>query len=58
MELTLYLVRHSWAVRSLRRNIQTGLAAKCMGHSVGEHVKTYLLCAEQKDVAEIAKTLS
>ncbi len=58
MELTLYLVRHSWAVRSLRRNIQTGLAAKCMGHSVGEHVKTYLRYLEQKDVAEIASTLS
>ncbi len=58
MELTLYLVRHSWAVRSLRRNIQTKLAAKCMGNSVGEHVKTYLCFQEQKNVAEIAAKLS
>ena len=58
MELTLYLVRHSWAIRSLRRNIQTGLAANCMGHSVGEHVKTYLPYLDQKDAAKVAKTLS
>ena len=58
MELTLSLVRHSWAVRSLRRNIQIGLVAKCMGHSAGEHVKTYLRYLERRDVAEIAATLS
>ena len=29
-----------------------------MGHSVGEHVKTYLRSLEQKDVAEIAAILS
>jgi len=29
-----------------------------MGHSVGEHVKNYLRYLEQKDVAEIAASLS
>ena len=37
---------------------QTGLTAKCMGHSVGEHVKTNLRYLKQKDVAEIAAILS
>ena len=58
MDLTLYLVRHSWAIRSLRRNIQTVIAAKCMGHSVEEHVKTYFRYQDQKDVSEIAKKFS
>tara|TARA_B100000214_G_C23445336_1_gene391197 strand:- start:76 stop:309 length:234 start_codon:yes stop_codon:yes gene_type:complete len=38
--------------------IPTELTAKYMGHSVGEHVITYLRYLGQKDVAEIAAILS
>lgn len=49
--LQLYDIRHSWAIRSIRESIPTGLAAKCMGHDIGVHTKTYHRWLEQADVA-------
>jgi hypothetical protein len=48
--LQLYDIRHGWAIRSIRESIPTGLAAKCMGHDIGVHTKTYHRWLERADV--------
>ena len=49
--LQLYDVRHSWAIRSIRESVPTGLAARCMGHDIAVHTRTYHRWLEQADVA-------
>ena len=58
LDCSLYDIRHSWAIRSLKRNMETGLAATCMGHDISTHVSTYLGGLQEKDVIEAAKNLS
>ena len=55
--LQLYALRHSWAVRSVRKNLNASLAAKCMGHSLAVHHSTYHRWLEQADVAAAAKLI-
>ena len=50
--LNLYDLRHSWAKRSITASVPTGLAAKCLGHSVSIFEKTYLSTIDEKDVAD------
>ena len=57
MALQLYDIRHAWCIRSIRANIQTGLAAKCMGHDITTHTRTYASSLDQADVEAVAKTL-
>ena len=40
-DLQLYDLRHAWAVRSIRESVPMGLAARCMGHDIGVHTRTY-----------------
>lgn len=40
-DLTLYDLRHSWAIRSISMINNPVLAAKCMGHSLAVHSNTY-----------------
>ncbi len=57
LDLDLYDLRHAWAIRSIRANLQTGLAAKTMGHNIGLHVKTYASALDEADVVAAAKNL-
>ena len=57
MALQLYDIRHAWCIRSIRANIQTGLAAKCMGHDITTHMRTYASALAQADVAAVAASL-
>jgi len=54
----LYDMRHAWAVRSIRKNINSSLAAKTMGHSLAVHHSTYHAWLEQSDVAAVAAQLA
>ncbi len=49
--LQLYDIRHCWAIRSIREAVPTGLAARCMGHDIAVHTRTYHRWLEQADVA-------
>ncbi len=55
MALELYDVRHAWAVRAIRMNRPTGLAAACMGHSIKMHCDTYLSTMQEEDVLKAIK---
>ena len=49
--MQLYDFRHSWAIRLIRESVHTGLAARCMGHDIAVHTRTYHRWLEQADVA-------
>ena len=51
-ELQLYDLRHSWARRSIVQGVPSGLAAKCLGHSISVFEKTYLSSTTEKDMAD------
>lgn len=53
----LYDLRHAWAVRLIRRNLNASLAAKCVGHSLAVHHSTYHRWLDQADVADAARML-
>jgi len=55
--ICLYDLRHAWAVRSIRLNLNASLAAKCLGHSVSVHHETYHRWIEGSDVAALALRL-
>ncbi len=55
--LQLYDLRHCWAVRSIRLNLNASLAAKCMGHDLAVHSRTYHRWLEQSDVEAVAAAL-
>jgi len=41
IDIPLYDLRHAYALRCMRKGIQTTVAAKLMGHSEAIHIKTY-----------------
>lgn len=49
--MQLYNFRHCWAIRSIRESAPTGLAARCMGHDIAVHTRTYHRWLERADVA-------
>ena len=50
-DLTLYDLRHSWAIRSISMlSGNTVLAAKCMGHSYAVHTNTYHRWMQEDEV--------
>ena len=51
-ELQLYDLRHSWARRSIIQGVPSGLAAKCLGHSISVFEETYLSTTTEKDMAD------
>jgi hypothetical protein len=55
--LQLYDLRHAWAIRSIHRNLNPSLAAKCMGHSLAVHSGTYHRELNRRDVAAVAEGL-
>ena len=55
--MQLYDLRHAWALRSIRRNINPSLAAETMGHSLEVHNNTYHRALSKRDVAEVAAAL-
>ena len=56
--LSLYDIRHAWAVRSITKVPSTSLAAKCMGHTVSVHHNTYHRWLDQADIAAVAAALA
>ena len=55
--LQLYDIRHAWAVRSIRKNLNASLCARCMGHSLDTHSRTYHRWMSQNDIAAVAANL-
>lgn len=55
--LQLYDLRHAWAIRSISKIPSTSIAAKCMGHDIAVHHRTYHRWLDQADIAAIAQTL-
>jgi len=53
--LNLYDLRHSWAKRSIDEGVPSGLAAKCLGHSIKVFEDTYLRTVNELDVANFVK---
>tara|TARA_Y100001972_G_scaffold4169_1_gene4760 strand:- start:2 stop:1105 length:1104 start_codon:yes stop_codon:yes gene_type:complete len=51
-ELQLYDLRHSWARRSIIEGVPSGLASRCLGHSITVFEKTYLSTTSEKDVVD------
>ena len=49
---TTYSLRHAWAIRCFRRGIPHGTAAKCLGHSVEVHLKSYSRWITEAQVLE------
>jgi integrase len=45
-----YDLRHAWAVRAIRRGLNVSIAARCLGHSVPVHTKTYQKWLSEGDV--------
>ena len=56
--MTLYDIRHAWAIRSIAKVPSTSLAAKCMGHTVSVHHNTYHRWLDQADIAAVAAALA
>ena len=56
-EFQLNDLRHAWAIRSIRLNLNASLAAKCLGHSVSVHHETYHRWIEGVDIAVLAANL-
>ena len=55
--LQLYDLRHAWAIRSISKVPSTSIAAKCMGHDIAVHHRTYHRWLDQADIAAVAATL-
>ena len=55
--IQLYDLRHAWAIRSINKNLNASLAAKCMGHDIAVHHRTYHRWIDQSDIAAVAASL-
>ena len=53
----LYDLRHAWAIRSISKLPSTSIAAKCMGHDIAVHHRTYHRWIDQADIAAAAARL-
>ena len=56
--IQLYDLRHAWAIRSISKNLNASLAAKCMGHDIAVHHRTYHRWIDQADIAAVAASLN
>ena len=55
--IQLYDLRHAWAIRSISKLPSTSIAAKCMGHDIAVHHRTYHRWIDQADIAAVAAGL-
>ena len=55
--IQLYDLRHAWAIRSINKNLNASMAAKCMGHDIAVHHRTYHRWIDQADIAAVAAAL-
>ena len=55
--LQLYDCRHAWAVRSIYENLNASFAAKCMGHSLDIHNRSYHRYFTERDAVAVAAQL-
>jgi len=56
--IQLYDLRHAWAIRSISKLPSTSMAAKCMGHDIAVHHRTYHRWIDQADIAAVAAALN
>ena len=56
-DLQLYDLRHSWAKRSIREGVPSGLAAKALGHSISVFEETYLSTMDEIDIASFVSKM-
>ena len=56
--IQLYDLRHAWAIRSISKLPSTSMAAKCMGHDIAVHHRTYHRWIDQADIAAVAAGLT
>ena len=54
----LYDLRHAWAIRSISKLPSTSIAAKCMGHDIAVHHRTYHRWLDQADIAAVAAAMN
>jgi hypothetical protein len=54
----LYDMRHAWAVRSIRAGLNTSLAARCMGHDIAIHHRTYHRWMTEADILASLRSLA
>ena len=56
--IQLYDLRHAWAIRSIGKLPSTSMAAKCMGHDIGVHHRTYHRWLDKADIAAAAAAIN
>ena len=54
-DVDLYDLRHAWALRSIRKNLNASLAAKTKSHSLDVHHRTYHRLLETADMAGVLR---
>ena len=55
--IQLYDLRHAWEIRSISKLPSTIMAAKCMGHDIAVHHRTYHHWIDQANIATVAAEL-
>ena len=54
---TLYMIRHSWAIRAIKSKVNSAACAISMGHALDVFEKTYLSSIRSQDISEIQENL-
>ena len=54
---TLYMIRHAWAIRSIKSKVNSAACAISMGHSLDVFESTYLSSIREQDISEIQESL-
>jgi len=56
-KFTLYMIRHSWAIRAIKSKVNSAACAISMGHSLDVFESTYLSSIREQDISEIQESL-
>mgnify|MGYP001161403221 FL=1 len=56
-KFTLYMIRHSWAIRAIKSKVNSAACAISMGHSLDVFESTYLSSIISRDISEIQENL-
>ena len=54
---TLYMIRHAWAIRSIKSKVNSAACSISMGHSLDVFESTYLSSIRSQDISEIQENL-
>ena len=56
-KFTLYMIRHSLAIRAIKSKVNSAACAISMGHSLDVFESTYLSSIREQDISEIQESL-